>query len=233
MARISSYPYDNTVTDNDAWIGTEASNRRTKQFTASAVANYLNLNAKVNIGGQMSFKWSDTQNGGSGTISKTGGGGSGAAFNSLTELRFSKKELNGQRVIEFFTYLVGKDILIGQGDEISQFGHYKLNTYNVDPSNASYYIATITYIGGNGAIATQGTQYTVIHFNIDSGDVNLKQNFGSSTQWVINNTTGKAEPSVTLLDGNDDQIFGAVEYTNATTITVSFDSAVSGSSILN
>ena len=233
MARISSYPYDNTVTDNDAWIGTEASNRRTKQFTASAVANYLNLNAKVNIGGQMSFKWSDTQNGGSGTISKTGGGGSGAAFNSLTELRFSKKELNGQRVIEFFTYLVGKDILIGQGDEISQFGHYKLNTYNVDPNNASYYIATIAYIGGNGAIATQGTQYTVIHFNIDSGDVNLKQNFGSSTQWVINNTTGKAEPSVTLLDGNDDQIFGAVEYTNATTITVSFDSAVSGSSILN
>ena len=233
MARISSYPYDNTVTDNDAWIGTEASNRRTKQFTASAVANYLNLNAKVNIGGQMSFKWSDTQNGGSGTVSKTGGGGSGAAFNSLTELRFSKKELNGQRVIEFFTYLVGKDILIGQGDEISQFGHYKLNTYNVDPNNASYYIATIAYIGGNGAIATQGTQYTVIHFNIDSGDVNLKQNFGSSTQWVINNTTGKAEPSVTLLDGNDDQIFGAVEYTNATTITVSFDSAVSGSSILN
>ena len=76
MARISSYPFDTTVTDNDAWIGSEASNRQTKQFTASAVANYLNINAKVNIGGQMSFKWSDTQNGGAGTISKTGGGGS-------------------------------------------------------------------------------------------------------------------------------------------------------------
>jgi len=233
MARISSYPFDTTVQDSDAWIGTEASNRKTKQFTASAVANYLNLNAKVNIGGQMSFKWSDTQNGGSGTMSKTGGGGSGAAFNSLSELRFSKKELNGQRVIEFFTYLVGKNILIGQGDQISQFGHYKLNTYNVDPGNASYYIATLTFLGGNGDISTQDTQYTVIHFNIDSGDVNLKQNFGSSTQWVINNTTGKAEPSVTLLDGNDDLIMGAVEYTNATTITVNFDTAVSGSSILN
>ena len=75
MARISSYPYDRTVTDNDAWIGTEASNRRTKQFTAKDVATYLNLNAKVNIGGQMSFKWSDTENGGEGTISKSGGGG--------------------------------------------------------------------------------------------------------------------------------------------------------------
>tara|TARA_R110002012_G_scaffold295311_1_gene491779 strand:- start:422 stop:1123 length:702 start_codon:yes stop_codon:yes gene_type:complete len=233
MARISSYPYDTTVTDNDAWIGTESSNRQTKQFTASAVANYLNLNAKVNVGGQMSFKWSDTQNGGSGTVSRTGGGGSGAAFNSLTELRFSKKELNDQRVIEFFTYLVGKDILIGQGNEISQFGHYKLNTYNVDPGNASYYIATLTYLGGNGAVAAQGTQYTVIHFSIDSGDVNLKQNFGTSTQWVINNTTGKAEPSVTLIDNNDVQIVGAIDYTNATTITIDFDVAVSGSSILN
>ena len=233
MARISSYPFDTTVEDNDAWIGTEATNRKTKQFTASAVANYLNLNAKVNVGGQMSFKWSDTQNGGSGTMSKTGGGGSGAAFNSLTELRFSKKELNSQRVIEYFTYLVGKDILIGQGDAISQFGHYKLNTYNVDPGDASYYIATLTYLGGNGAVAAQGTQYTVIHFSIDSGDVNLKQNFGTSTQWVINNTTGKAEPSVTLIDNNDVQIIGAIDYTNATTITIDFDVAVSGSSILN
>ena len=233
MARISSYPFDTTVTDNDAWIGSEASNRQTKQFTASAVANYLNLNAKVNIGGQMSFTWSDTQNGGSGTISKTGGGGSTAAFNSITELRFSKKELNGQRVVEFLTYLVGKDILIGQGDEISQFGLYKLNTYNVDPGNASYYIATLTYLGGNGAIAAQGTQYTVIHFSIDAGDVNLKQTFPSSTQWVINNTTGKAEPSVTLIDGNENQIFGQVDYTSATQITVNFDSAVAGASILN
>ena len=79
MARISTYPFDTTVNDNDAWIGTESQNRLTKQFTASAVANYLNINAKVNIGGQMSFKWSDTQNGGIGTVSKTGGGGSGAA----------------------------------------------------------------------------------------------------------------------------------------------------------
>ena len=78
MARISSYPYDNTVTDNDAWIGTDDLTKRTKQFTASAVAKYLNINGKVDVGGQMSFKWSDTENGGTGTISKDGGGGSGA-----------------------------------------------------------------------------------------------------------------------------------------------------------
>ena len=234
MARISTYPYSTVVTDNDAWIGTNASNRTTKQFTASAVAAYLNLNSKVSVGGQMIFTWSDTQNGGTGTVSKTGGGGSGAGFNTLTELRFSIKEKSGQRVVEFLNYLIGTDILIGQGDQISQFGHYKLDTYTVDPATSSYYIATITYIGGNGTVAQQGTQYTVIDFNISGGgDVNLKQNFNASNQWVINNTTGKAEPSVTLIDNGGDEIYGAVEYTNATTITVDFNSNIAGSSILN
>ena len=176
MARISSYPFDTNVTDNDAWIGTNAANRQTKQFTASAVANYLNLNAKVNIGGQMSFKWSDTQNGGLATISKTGGGGSGANFNTLTEIRISRNEVNGQRVVEFLEYLIGTDILIGQGNEISQFGHYKLDTYVVDPTTTSYYIAGITFIGGNGVIAEEGTQYTVIDFKITGGgDESLAQ----------------------------------------------------------
>ena len=234
MARISAYPFDTTVTDNDAWIGTESQNRLTKQFTASAVATYLNINAKVSVGGQMSFKWSDTQNGGVGTISKTGSGGSGTAFNTLTEIRFSIKELNGQNVVAFLNYLVGTDILIGQGDQISQFGHYTLDAYTVDPATGSYYIATITYIGGNGVIAQEGTQYTVIDFKITGGgDVNLKQNFNASNQWVINNTTGKAEPSVTLIDNAGDEIYGAVEYTNATTITVDFNSNIAGSSILN
>ena len=233
MARISSYPFDTVVTDNDAWIGTESTNRLTRQFTASAVANYLNINAKVNIGGQMSFKWSDTQNGGVGTISKTGSGGSGQAFNTLTSIRLSATELNGQNVIKFVEYIIGKPILIGQGNQISQFGHYTLDTYVVDPNNPLFFIATLTFIGGNGTVATQGTQYTIIHFNIDDGGSSVRQDFGTLNQWVINNTTGKATPSVTLVNAQEEIIHGCVDYTNATTITVDFDSAITGSSFLN
>ena len=234
MARISSYPFDTTVTDNDAWIGTQANSRQTKQFTASAVATYLNINAKVNIGGQMSFKWSDTQNGGIGTISKTGGGGSGAGFNTLTSIRLSVNELNGQNVIKFIEYIIGKPILIGQGDQISQFGHYTLDSYAVDPANAQFYIAALTFIGGNGVIAQQGSQYTIIHFNISGGaGSSVRQDFGTLNQWVINNTTGKATPSVTLVNAQEEIIHGCVDYTNATTITVDFDSAITVSSFLN
>ena len=235
MARISSYVFDTNVTDNDAWIGTEAGNRQTKQFTASAVAVYLNINAKVNIGGQMSFKWSDTQNGGIGTISKTGGGGSGAAFNTLTSIRLSILELGGQNVVKFVEYIVGKPILIGQGDQISQFGHYTIASYAVDPGDPSFYIANLTFIGGNGVIATQGTVYTIIHFNISGAGAgsSVRQDFGTLNQWVINNTTGKATPSVTLVNAQEEIIHGCVDYTNPTTITVDFDFAITGSSFLN
>jgi hypothetical protein len=57
MARISSYPYDNNVTDGDAWIGTDASNRSTKQFTAEALAKYLNIKGKISISAQMVYKF--------------------------------------------------------------------------------------------------------------------------------------------------------------------------------
>ena len=129
MARISSYPYDTTVQDNDAWIGTQASNQRTKQFTAEAVAEYLNLKAKVNIGGQMSFTWTNSEKGAAGTISKVGGGGAGSAFSTLSEVYLSTTEINGQNVVAFLDYIKTKNILIGQGDQISQFGHYTLDTY--------------------------------------------------------------------------------------------------------
>lgn len=41
MARISSYPKDSTIQDKDCWIGTESSNRLTRNFTAEDVANYV------------------------------------------------------------------------------------------------------------------------------------------------------------------------------------------------
>lgn len=233
MARISSYPRDLQVEDNDAWIGTESSNRLTRNFTAKAVADYLNINAKVNIGGQMSFKWSDTQNGGTGTISKTGGGGSGAGFNTLTEIRLSKNELNGQDVVAFLTYLIGTDVLIGQGNEISQFGHYSLTNYIVDPTNAEYYIATIAYIGGNGVVATQGTQYTIIDFNIASGDKTFVFTQGvPASVWNIQHNLNKF-PSVSVVDTSNTNVFSQIDYVDSNNLTITNTAQFAGKAYLN
>ena len=41
MARIGSYPIDAVIQDKDAWIGTQNTNRVTRQFTALGVAEYI------------------------------------------------------------------------------------------------------------------------------------------------------------------------------------------------
>jgi len=232
MARISSYPYDTVVHDQDAWIGTEASNRRTKQFTAAAVAEYLNINAKVNIGGQMSFKWTDSEKGGTGTISKLGGGGSGAGFNTLSNIFLSTTELNGQNVVGFLDYIKTKNILIGQGDQISQFGHYTLDTYTVD-ANPLYYKGGLTYIGGNGTIVNE-KQYTLIHFDIsDSEDKTFTFTQGvPSATWVVTHNLNKF-PSVSVVDTGNTSGFGAVTYDSANQLTITFSGGFAGKAYLN
>jgi hypothetical protein len=231
MARISSYPYETVVTDNDAWIGTEATKRLSRQFTASAVANYLNLQAKIAIGGQMSFKWTDTQKGGTGTVSKVGGGGSGAAFNTLTEVYLAKNELNSQNVIAFMQYITGKDILIGQGNQISQFGHFKLDTYVVD-TDADYYKAGITYLGGNGTIV-DNTVYTIIHFDInDAGETYTHTQAVPSASWTVVHNLNK-NPSITIVNTSDEVVAGCAEYDSANQITLTFDAPFAGKAYLN
>ena len=181
----------------------------------------------------MSFKWSDTQNGGKGTISKTGGGGSGAGFNTLTEIRLSKNELNGQDVVAFLTYLIGTDVLIGQGNEISQFGHYSLTNYIVDPNNAEYYIATIAYIGGNGVVATQGTQYTIIDFNIASGDKTFIFTQGvPANVWNIQHNLNKF-PSVSVVDTSNTNVFSQVDYVDSNNLTITNTAQFAGKAYLN
>ena len=232
MPIISNYPFDKNVQDNDAWIGTEASNRRTKQYTAKAVAEYLNINAKVNIGGQMSFKWSDTEKGGPGTISKEGSGGAGAGFNALSNIFLSVTELNGQNVVGFLDYIKTKNILIGQGNQISQFGHYTLNTYTVD-TNPLYYKGGLTYIGGNGTIVDE-QQYTLIHFDIsDSEDKTFTFTQGvPSATWVVTHNLNKF-PSVSVVDTADTSGFGAVTYDSANQLTITFSGGFAGKAYLN
>ena len=233
MARISSYPYDTTVEDKDAWIGTEATNRRTKQFTAEAVAEYLNINAKVNIGGQMSFKWTDVAQGGTGTISQVGGAGSGNAFNTITQVYLSINELNGQNVVAFLDYIKTKNILLGQGDQISQFGHYTLDTYVID-ANPLYYLANLTYIGGNGTLVND-KQYTLIYFDIETSDKTFVFTQAvTANPWVVVHNLGKY-PSVTVTDSNATPrvVVAQVDYDNTNQVTITFAGAQAGKAYLN
>ncbi len=234
MPIISSYPYDITIQDNDAWIGTDSTNRQTKQYTAKAVANYLNTNGKVSVGGQMVYKFSTIPLNEFGTFALPSGGGSGTGFSAISTLKISITEKSGQNVVPWLEYLVGDQILISSQEEVGSFGHYTVLSYSVDSGNSSFYTLELGYIGGNGNIIAD-KYYDIVNFALsgDSSDKTFVYNQGTpSAVWTIQHNLGKF-PSVTAVNSNNIQGFGEVQYINSNNLTITFSAGFSGKAYLN
>ena len=233
MAQISSYPYDAVVQDQDAWIGTDSTTRATKQFTASAVATYLNIKGKISIGAQMPYRFYSTVTAGGGSMSLTGGGG-GIPFANVTSLRISNQDLSGEETVKFFEYLVGSDIMIGQMGALSIFGHFKVSTYSVDPSDAQYYILALNHIGSNGSLVNDN-YYDIFNFTLASAS-DKTQVFNitiPATVWDLNHSLSKY-PSITTVTGvNDNQVYGIAEYVSTSRVKITFSTAITGKAFLN
>ena len=155
MGRIIGYQYDDNVQDGDAWIGSEDGGGRTKQYTAEAVANYLNIQGKISIVGQMTYKYGVTPLSGPGTFAVFGGGTDPVAFSAITKLTLSNTDVSKQRVVEFLNLLVGSDILISKQSAISTFGYYSIDNYAVNATDPAYYDLGVTFKSGNGSMEAE------------------------------------------------------------------------------
>ena len=228
MARISSYPRDLEVNDNDAWIGTESSNRLTRNFTAKAVADYLNIKGKISISGQMVFKFTEDAPPLVGAFS---GPADGSALTAITTVQISGTDSSGQNTVAFMQYLVGNDILISEQNNIDEFGHFKITGYTL---NGTVYTLNLTNIGGNGNLDLN-KYYDFATFTISSGvgDKNFvfTQAVASNT-WVIQHNLNKF-PSVTSVNVNNIEMFGEVVFADVNNLTINFTSASSGKAYIN
>jgi len=226
MARISSYPFDNNVTDNDAWIGTEATNRSTKQFTAQSVANYLNIKGKISISAQMVFRFK-VNNAIAGDFT---GPADNSTFASITTMQLSITDKSGQNVVEFMDYLVGNDILINTQNEISSFGHYTIDSYT---NNGAFYTLNLTNRKGVG-ILTDGVFYDFAVFTLSSqGTPTFEFDQGDpATTWDITHNLGKF-PSITVIDTGNTVVTGEYNYVTNNRVILTFSAAFAGKAYLN
>ena len=228
MARISSYPYDIVVQDSDAWIGSDSVNRQTKQYTAEAVARYLNIKGKISIAAQMVFKFVVTPVTGNGEFS---GPVDGAAINTITTLEISGIDASSQNTVQFMEYLVDNDIIISQQNEISVFGHFKMDSYTL---NGGVYTLALTYIGGNGTLV-DGNYYDFAVFTLSSRSSDLTFIFNQAvpaTVWNITHNLGKF-PSVSVVNSNNLLINGEITYIDDNNLTCNFSAAFAGKAYLN
>ncbi len=227
MARISSYPYDIVVQDSDAWIGSDSVNRQTKQYTAEAVARYLNTKGKISIAAQMMFKFVETPVPGSGEFS---GPADGTAINTVTTLEISGIDAGSQNTVTFMNYLVGNEIIISQQNEIGVFGHFRMDSY---VQNGTVYTLGLTFIGGDGTLV-DGNYYDFAVFTLSSrSDLTFVFNQAvASVTWNITHNLGKF-PSVTMVLNTGQKGYGDVVYIDDNNLTITFASAESGKAYMN
>ena len=226
MAKISSYPQDINVQDTDAWIGTDSINRQTKQFSALAVATYLNIKGKISISAQMVFKF-EVNGAVAGDFTGPAGG---TAFTAVNTMQLSTTDVSGQNVVAFMTYLVGNNILISKQNDISTFGHYKIDSYT---ANGDFYTLNLTNLAGNGVLEDKAV-YDFAVFTLSSqGAPTFEFDQGAAaTTWDITHNLGKF-PSITVIDTGNTVVTGEYNYINNNRVILTFSAAFAGKAYLN
>ena len=226
MARISSYPFDLDVTDKDAWIGSNAGSRQTKQFTAEAVAKYLNIKGKISISAQMVFKFRAV-------AAQSGdftGPTNGATFASITTMQLSIVDVSGQNVVKFMEYLVGNNILISKQNEISTFGHYTIDSYT---DNGKFYTLNLSNLKGEGVLEDKAFyDFAVFTLSSQDGSTFEFDQGVPATTWNITHNLGKY-PSASVTDSALNTVYGDVFYNDTNTLTITFNASFGGKAFLN
>jgi hypothetical protein len=150
MPISNSYPKGIPVEDQDLFVGTKAYNNRTVNYSAQSVADYLNINSKVAIGGQMSFQFTIVPNIPK-TIAFEGGFGNNTAFSAITKLIVSAIDLSTANITIFLNYLNNSQVLLSEQNQPNFFGHYKITGYT-QVGTSAFYELDLEFIGGNGTI---------------------------------------------------------------------------------
>jgi len=228
MARISSYPYDVTVQDTDAWVGSDSVNRSTKQYTAKAVAEYLNIKGKISISGQMVFKFTEDAPPLVGAFS---GPADGSALTAITTVQISGIDSSGQNTVAFMQYLVGNDILISEQNNIDEFGHFKITGYTL---NGTVYTLNLANIGGNGNLDLN-KYYDFATFTISTGIGDKTFVFTQGVPalvWTIQHDLNKF-PSVSVVDTANTGVLSQIDYIDNNNITITNTAQFAGKAYLN
>ena len=233
MAIINSYPKDIDIQDTDAWIGTDSHSRQTKQYTAAAVAGYLNKKGRISIAGQIGYQFSLTPKNKIGTMALPAGGGDGTLFSAITDLTLSTTDLSGQISTGYVNYLVGEEIMIKDQSAVSDFGHYKVLSYVQDPVAPSFYNLKVSYVGGNGGIY-RDHYYDLVNFTfVELADKHFEwPQDVAITKWTIPHNLNKF-PSVSVVNTNNFIIYGDVEYIDNNNLTIEFSTGISGKAYIN
>ena len=154
MARISTYAVDSEIVTTDKVLGTDSQGLTTKNFSFSAVKDWLNSSAVVGVVGQNTYTFQTIPGNPvvreSGSISLPGLGGDGTAFADITSMVFSERAADNSIATNYINTLIGKQVVLMQLDNLNNFGIYNLDSFTPLQGSPGFYTATLSVDYSNG-----------------------------------------------------------------------------------
>jgi len=243
MARISTYPIDDTISGGDKWIGSDAAfSNATKNFSVNKVAAFLNSANKIESQSLM-YKYQDYQLGeirGNGTISFTNPQPQEkVAFNTISDIKFSQYTVAMAQVETFYTApLIGAYVLLTKANNVSDWAIYKWNSSNQDINEPTFYDIGLTHISSSGYFY-KDEEYFLSLLQLTSigpapvSDKNFVYTQATpSSVWVVDHNLNKYA-AVSIVDTAGTVIYGDVEYNTEDRVTLTFSAPFSGSAFFN
>ena len=229
MARISTYPLDNSVVGTDKWIGTDSSAKKlTKNFSADAVAAYLNTSGIIESQA-LRYTYQDVTGSEvrkNGTISFDTTQGINVPFSGITTWKLSRYAKPSKAEETFYdSPLVGQQILITNANNPSSWAIFDWVSSTQDVLEPDFYDIALTLVSSTGDLV-DGQDYLIslIYNAAGGGDKNFVFTAPSSpavSVWDITHNLNKY-PSVSVVNTANEIIIGAVEYISVNQLTITF-----------
>jgi hypothetical protein len=248
MAIIYSYQTNTDILATDLIIGssTKVVNGKkknvTKNFQIASIAEFYNEISAISIAGQNNFFFQNQIAPGrkQGSISFINGSGTGTPFSNITILRLSKFATSGNLIIDYINTLVNQAIIIAQCDDLNNFGIYKFNNILPVSGQPNFVDIVIEAVDGHGGIL-QDKFYAIavypgfINPDIDPGgnDKNFVYTQAvAASIWNVQHDLDKF-PSVSIVNDDNTQVFGSVEYVDNNNLIITFTAPFSGKAYMN
>lgn len=248
MAIIYSYPTNTNILATDLVIGSSTKvvngkNRNvTKNFEIGSIAEFYNEISAIAIAGQNNFFFQNLIAPGRkpGSISFISGSGTGTPFSNITVLRISKFATSGNVIIDYINTLVGEAIMIAQCDNLNNFGIYKFISITPVVGDPNFFDIVIESVNAHGSILEDKFYAVAVYPGFVNPDIDPgggDKNFVftqavASASWNVVHNLDKF-PSVSIVDDDNNQVYGSVVYNTVNDLTITFTAPFSGQAYIN
>jgi len=233
MPIISSYKKNPPPSPEDILVGTDVSNGQTKNFNIASISIIAINNFLKHVAWEFISQDPDPDPRPEGSISFENYGGQSTPWSNITSLYINVTMPSTSPVaLPYLQRLIGYDIVIQDVRSLGRYGVYKLNSLNL--IGGSVYEMDLTYVTGSSTI--QALQYYSIQIdNVENSDKHAVFEFTQgvpSALWQIQHNLDKF-PSTTVVNTNNIQAFGEVEYIDKNNLNIHFTAGFSGKAYLN